>query len=531
MRLVPVLAVTLLTFDAAFATPDEPVVRKDLTPNELSAYVEQLTSNGQIITDLNVRVVERRAVFDVLSQANPDQRPWLIQVNIGDKEFSSSSRKYKADGFKNTVHRFIPNGREKLHSTIWVQNVEAAESLTLPRAPVPSTGELGQDLEPINDLLVKMLKDNNLPGATVAVSRNGRMIYDRGFGYSDLKTKTLMNPNSVMRIASISKPITAVAILLLMEDDKLRLDDPVMNYLVRDKKFELPKDADAAWSRVTVRNLLQHSGGWDRKKSKDPMFELLEITRALDLQKTARTPDIVRYQLSRPLDFEPGSKYEYSNFGYSLLGRVIEVASGTTYESYVTERILKPTGMTQTRLGKTKLTDRADDEVFYYSQQIRKYPAIWDVASENKSGKFESVLGPYGHWDLEVMDSHGAWTSTASDLVRFAIAIDAETNALIQPESLRVIKERPSFCSASDATWYGLGWNVRSIDGVEEVNLWHSGLVAGSSTILVKRSDNCAWAVLFNVNDTKNGETCSAVIDAPMHEAVDESLPRLTIED
>lgn len=530
MRLIQIFALTLLTLNAASATFDEPVVRKDLTPNDLSAYVEQLTSDGQIITDLNVRVVERRAVFDVMSQANPDKRPWLIQVNIGDKEFSSSSRRYKAEGFKNTVHRFIPNGREKLHSTIWVQNVEAAESLKLPRDPIPVTGELGQDLEPINDLFMKILKDKNIPGATVAVSRDGRLIYERGFGYSDLKLKTPMNPNSVMRIASITKPITAVAILLLMEDDKLKLDDPVINFLLRDQKFELPKDADPAWSRVTIRHLLQHSGGWDRKKSKDPMFELLEITRALDLPKTARIPDIVRYQLSRPLDFEPGSKYEYSNFGYSLLGRVIETASGTSYESFVTERILKPAGMTQTRLGKTRLTDRADDEAIYYSQQIRKYPAIWDVASENKSGKFESVLGPYGHWDLEVMDSHGAWTSTASDLVRFALAIDLETQPLIQPESLRVLKERPSFSSATDPTWYGFGWNVRSIAGLEKVNLWHTGLVAGSSTILVKRSDNCAWAVLFNVNDTKDGETCSTFIDAAMHQAVDGSLPGLRIE-
>ena len=192
MRLVQVLALTLLTLNAASATFDEPVVRKDLTPNDLSAYVERLTSNGQIITDLNVRVVDRRAVFDVMSQANPDKRPWLIQVNIGDKEFSSSSRKYKADGFRNTVHRYIPNGREKLHSTTWVQNVEAADSLKVPRDPIPVTGRLGQDLAPINDLLVRTLKDNNIPGATVAVSRDGLIIYERGFGYSDLKMKTLM---------------------------------------------------------------------------------------------------------------------------------------------------------------------------------------------------------------------------------------------------------------------------------------------------------------------------------------------------
>ncbi len=118
----------------------------------------------------------------------------------------------------------------------------------------------------------------------------------------------------------------------------------MLDYLVRDQKFTLPKDADTAWSRVTIRHLLQHSGGWNRDKSKDPMFELLSISRALKLKQIARIPDIVRYQLSRPLDFEPGTEYQYSNFGYCLLGRVIEAASGQPYASFVTERILKPGG-------------------------------------------------------------------------------------------------------------------------------------------------------------------------------------------
>jgi N-acyl-D-amino-acid deacylase len=328
-----------------------------------------------------------------------------------------------------------------------------------------------------------------------------------------------------MRIASISKPITAVAVLLLVEDGKLKLDDHAIDYLIRDKRFALPKDADPAWSRVTIRHLLQHSGGWDRDKSKDPMFELPAITRALELKQIARVPDVVRYQLSRPLDFEPGTEYRYSNFGYCLLGRVIEAASGQPYATFVTERILKPAGMTQTRLGKTRLSDRASDEAHYYTQTLKTYPAVRDAADAAKSGKFELVQAPYGQFDLEVMDAHGAWTSTASDLVRFAIAIDSATKPLLKPDSLRQLKERPSCAGPEVETWYGLGWNVRSIEGLDRVSMWHIGKVSGSSTILVKRWDNFVWAVLFNVDETKDGVQCATLIDGPMHTAVDGSVP------
>ena len=524
MRMIQSLAMLLLIASAAHAA-DETGERTGISANELSAYVEQLTSQGQIINDLKVRIVERKAVFDVTAQANTDKLTWLIQVNISDREFRDSRKRYTEDGFENTIHRVIPNGRAKLHSTIWVQRTDSIEQLKLPDGPFPVTGELGQSLEPINELLLKTLTDNNIPGATVAVARDGVIVFERGFGYSDLEQQTPMAANTSMRIASISKPITAVAVLLLAEDGQLKLDDHVIQYLIRDKKYALPKDADPVWSRVTIRHLLQHSGGWNSDKSKDPMFELVEITRALDLKKIARIPDIVRYQLSRPLDFEPGTEYQYSNFGYCLLGRVIEAASGQPYESFVAERILKPAGMTQTRLGKSKLANRAEDEAHYYTQTLKTYPAIWDAAHGEKSGKFELVQAPYGQSDLEVMDSHGAWTSTASDLVRFATAMDSATKPLLQPDSLRQLKERPPFAGSDDDTWYGFGWSVRSIDGLERVSIWHTGLIAGTSTILVKRWDNFVWAVLFNCDESQDGEKCATLIDGPMHTAINGSIP------
>ncbi|MEJ7592835.1 MAG: serine hydrolase domain-containing protein [Planctomycetaceae bacterium] len=522
MRLIPMLTFLLVLASTAQAA-DETVERKGLSATELSAYVDQLTSQGQIISDLRVRVVERKAVFDVTAEPNRDKRAWLIQVNISDKEFRDAKKRYSDDGFKNTIHRASERSGE-LHSTIWVQKTENIELLKLPAGSVPVTGELGKNLEPINELLLKTLMDNNIPGATLAVARDGIIVYERGFGYSDLEQQTRMAANTTLRIASISKPITAVAVLLLVDDGKLKLDDYVIDYLVRDKKFALPKDADPAWSRVTIRHLLQHSGGWNRDKSKDPMFELLAISRAMELKQLARIPDIVRYQLSRSLDFEPGTEHQYSNFGYCLLGRVIEAASGQPYASFVTERILKPAGMLGTRLGKTRLADRADDEAHYYTQTLKTYPAIWDAAHAGKSGKFELVQAPYGQSDLEVMDSHGAWTSTASDLVRFAAAMDSGTKPLLKPDTLRQLRERPAFAGSDADTWYGLGWNVRSIKGLDRVSMWHTGQLAGTSTILVKRWDNFVWAVLFNVDETKDGNKCATLIHGPIHMAVDGSL-------
>jgi len=522
MRLISTLTLTWLMASAALAV-DETVERKGMSATELSVYVEQLTSQGQIISDLRVRVVERKTVFDVKAEPNKDKQAWLVQVNISDKEFRDARKRYTDDGFKNTIHRVIPNGREKLHSSIWVQKTHNIELLKLPTDTLPITGKLGNNLEPLNELLRKTLTDKNIPGAALTVARDGKIVYERGFGYSDLEKKTPMAANTTMRIASISKPITAVAVLLLIEDGQLNLDDHAIDYLVRDKKFALPTDADPVWSRVTIRHLLQHSGGWNRDKSKDPMFELLAISRALKLKQLARIPDIVRYQLSRPLDFETGTEYQYSNFGYCLLGRVIEAASGQPYETFVTERILKPAAMTQTRLGKTRVADRADDEAHYYTQTLKTYPAVWDAAHQEKSGKFKLVQAPYGQFDLEVMDSHGAWTSTASDLVRFAIAMDSATKPLLKPDSLRQLQERPSFAGSDDDTWYGLGWNVRSIDGLERVSIWHMGLIAGSSTLLVKRWDNFVWAVLFNCDESQDGEKCATLIDAPMHTAIDSS--------
>lgn len=508
---------------------DELQMRTNIPAKEMNDYIDTLSQTKRIVTVLDVRLQNGDTVFDVTSTPNSDLKAWMIHINSNDAEHEELKKKYAADGFSLSVHRTITVNRRKLHSAVWIPDVSATAHLQLPDGPLPESGRTGQSLEPLNELMRKILRDNNLPGGTLAVAHHGRIIFERGFGYSDVDAKAPMPAAINMRIASLSKPITAVAILILVQEGQLQLDAPLLPLLAAHptQRFDTQAAAkiDPAWGLVTVRHLLEHSGGFDRDKSEDTMFQLVKITQARKLKRLARIPDVIRYQLQQPLDFQPGAKYAYSNIGYCLLGRVVESVSGQDYAAFVNERILKPAGMKQTRLGKTRLKDRAPDETRYYTQKITKQPAVWDLVDESVKGDFEMVSTPYGAWDLEVMDSHGGWTSTAADLVRLISALEAPQSPLLKPATFQQMLQRPSYAAdATDAAWYGLGWNVRAVNRKEGRNVWHTGSLAGTSTLMVRRSDGYSWAVLFNVDKSKNGQRCADLIDGEIHRAVDSAV-------
>jgi N-acyl-D-amino-acid deacylase len=526
--LVAVLATGF--FGRAMSFADE-VIRTDIPDDQMGSYVDELAQARKIVTELKINVIGGKPAYDVTSVDNSQQKPWVIEFNISEAAFKTSSEKYEGDGFAMTIHETTTINRKRRHSAVWVQDPNAAPKLTLPEGDIPESGQVGRDLQPLNELMRRTLKENNIPGAALAVSYRGELLFARGFGYSDVDTMTAMPAAANMRIASVSKPITAVAILLLVQDGKLKLDQHALELLAQHPSYSFKtQDAvksDPRWSTISVRHLLNHSAGWEREKSKDTVFQLVTVTQQLELKKLARNNDILQYQFRLPLDFDPGSQYDYSNVGYCMLGRIIEAVSGQTYEQFVTERILSVAGMTQTRLGKTRLSDRAADEVRYYTQKISQAPAVWELATKKQGSTFEMVAPTYGQWDLEVMDSFGGWTSTVQDLVRFVDAIDSEKSPLLSEESRRLMLESPAFTDRSSAAvWYGLGWNVRTIDNTGQQNFWHTGSFAGTSSLLVRRHDGYTWAVIFNVNQTLKGDRCTDIIDRDLHKAVLESHPR-----
>ncbi len=378
-------------------------------------------------------------------------------------------------------------------------------------------------MAPFDDLLVSFIRKHRIPGAAAAIVRNGRLVYARGFGYADVETNTAVQPASLFRIASVSKPVTAVAVLRLVDEGKLALDEKAFERLDGDSAFTPHGAPDPRLKQVTIRQLLRHAGGWDRDVSFDPMFRSIDIARELNAEPPAGPALVIRYMGGKPFDFNPGERYAYSNFGYCVLGRLIEKASGQPYETYVKEQVLRPLGITRMRLGRTLLEDRAEGEVRYYEPDMKPEPA---VVGRNIG---QEVPPPYGAWYLEAMDAHGGWIASAVDLVRFAAAFDDPARcALLKAETVTEMFARPEGLAGHEAdgkpkaVYYGLGWQVRPQGHPFSPTQWHTGSLPGTSTILVRRHDRVHWAVLFNTRNNSPSEKAPArLIDPLMHEAAD----------
>jgi N-acyl-D-amino-acid deacylase len=308
-------------------------------------------------------------------------------------------------------------------------------------------------------------------------------------------------PTSLFRIASVTKAITAVAVLTLVDAGTLSLDDAVFPLLA----FEPPAHAtmDSRLSNITVQNLLVHAGGWDSAQTYDPQglpFSRMAAA-SVGLADPAEATTIVRFMLGEPLDFDPGTRQAYSNFGFNVLGRVIEKISGQPYEAYVRDHVLAPAGITTMRLGRTRLAHRAPGEVRYYAPpgQAPGWSVFW--------GEGFAPFAYGGSTYLEALDAHGGWIASAADLVRFATAVAGQRGpALLTAETFQTMISTPRPPTGMPSTGIpgvtgevtaGLGWDV--IPGASGVTWSRVGALMGSTAAWVaNRPDGVTIAVTFN---------------------------------
>jgi CubicO group peptidase (beta-lactamase class C family) len=388
------------------------------------------------------------------------------------------------------------------------------------------TGTAVPKLVVFDELMGEFMREHKPPGAALAVSFHGRLVYARGFGYADVEAKELVRPDSLFRIASLSKPFTAVGVLRLVEKGKLKLDDRVLPILKLEPYLEPGTGMDPRWHDITVLHCLQHTGGWDRGKSFDPMGARTaeDVARALGVRLPIDAKQIIRFTMGKPLDSDPGTAYAYSNFGYCVLGRVIEAVSGRAYPEYMVQEVLAPLGIRRMRLGKNLLKDRAPGEVKYYDGEKRTGRAI----SGPEIGKRAPL--PYGVECIETMDANGGWIASAMDLVRFAAALDDPKRCpLLSEASIQALLAPPAGAVGHGADgkpkpeYYACGWNVRSaVRRPGKYAKSHSGLLAGSSTMLVCREDSIDWAAVFNCDADKDGKQYAALIRPLVNRAVGE---------
>lgn len=386
--------------------------------------------------------------------------------------------------------------------------------------PAVSTGKADTRTASFDRMVREFMDKHHVPGFALAVTDGGRLVYARGHGYADVATKDKVTPTTLFRIASISKPITAVAVLQLVERGQLNLDDKVFDILNHEPHLAKDAKPDERHHAITIRHLLQHRGGWDRGKSFDAMFQSVRFAEALGTQPPAGTSDVIRFMLGQPLDFEPGERYAYSNYGYCLLGRVIEAVTNEIYEDYVRTHVLAPLGIHAMRIGKTRLEGRSENEVRYYDPG--KGPSVF-AADLN-----QQVPRPYGAWHLDAMDAHGGWLASAVDLARFASAFDDPTKCKIfNQDSIHEMFARPPGLAGTEAdgkpksVYYSLGWSNRVLDD-GKLNRWHTGSLPGTATILVRRHDGRNWVVLMNARMSPQTSHLGRAIDSLVHRAADE---------
>lgn len=375
---------------------------------------------------------------------------------------------------------------------VWLGLLRGPGSQAAGQQDLPVSGRAVPGMEACDRAMREIMAKWKLPGGSLAVAHDGKIVFARGYGWAEVETKTPVRPETRFRIASVSKPITAVAVLRLVQRGKVRLDDRILPLL---GDLAPPEGkADPRLQRITVRNLLQHTGGWDPAKSDDPQFLTPSEAKAVALPLPTPPQRIVRYWLTRPLDNDPGSRYAYSNFGYNVLGRIIEKVSGRSYEEFVKREVLAPADIREMRIGGTLKSERAKGEAVYYPQPGAEL-------SDSVFPGEEKVPQAYGRWYQPALDAHGGWIAAASDLVRFAEAIEGHSKQprLLSPEmveQMETVSRPPGFPAGGRSI--GLAW-ILTPNPAGGVDWDHAGALENCcASLLLRGADGVSFAVVFN---------------------------------
>lgn len=288
----------------------------------------------------------------------------------------------------------------------------------------------------------------NIPALSIAIVKDEKLVYVKSYGFSDKDSNIIAANDDLYRIASISKSITAIAIFKLIQDGLLSIDQKVFgsNGILGNGYGDPP--AESKKDLITVKHLLEHKSGWTNSPN-DPMFTDTNYT---------QSQLITDLLANRPLTYNPGSTYYYLNFGYCVLGRVIEKITDMTYEDYVKSNILGQCGITEMKIGGNTLNDRYPKEVKYY----------------------QSEFSPY-KMNVTRMDSHGGWIASSTDLARFIVRVD-RNNSITDLISTTLLNEL--YFRYNNWIFYGS--------------------LPGTSTILSRLNDTFSFVVLTNTRTESN---------------------------
>lgn len=375
-------------------------------------------------------------------------------------------------------------------SSIFLRPVPKAKPLDgiSPRLNLLLTNDLSDipELSGLDRRIRNYMNKWQIKGASLAITRNDSLLYAKGYGWADEENGIEMGPGHIMRMASVSKLITATGIMVLQDKGLLSIKDTVFgpSGILNDSLF-IRTIKDRNYHKITVEHLLRHQGGFNR----DPLFSSRDVKHQLQLDHAPEKEDFYRLVLSRRLRFIPGSWQRYSNFGYLLLSDIIEKVSGKPYEQFIKEEVLRPAGCYDMHIAGNYYEDRRSNEVRYYTHDgdgkfIEEY---------NDSGRM--VERCYGGNNIPLLSGAGAWCGSPAEISRLVASIDGDPRI---PD----IISRNSFLQMTeylDTETFSLGWN-----DTNPAKGWsRTGTLSGTSALVKHFPDGECWILITNTSTWK----------------------------
>ena len=326
--------------------------------------------------------------------------------------------------------------------------------------------------DPVDKLVKEQMAQHRIPGVALTVIQNARRVKTGTYGFSNLELKTPVTPDTVFEIGSITKQFTAACTLLLAQDGKLSVDDPVSRYLT---------NTPPSWSKITLRHLLTHTSGIKTYTSLDGFELRRHLTQAQFIAKIG----------ALPLDFPPGEKFAYCNTGFNLLGDVVENVSGKNYWDFLRGRILAPLGMnaTTSREPRNLIPNRANG-----------YERDANGALVNRD------------YDLTDVFAAGAIVSTVGDLAKWDAALNSEK---ILSQASKQQMWSPTKLNNGSPHEYGFAWWLNPVQGHRRIG--HTGETSGFTASFERfPDDKLSVIVLCNSGEGQTADNLAKAI-APLY--------------
>lgn len=340
------------------------------------------------------------------------------------------------------------------------------------------------ELEKMDARIRRFMTKWQIKGASLAVMRNDSLLYAKGYGWADEEKEVPMEPGHIMRMASVSKLLTAAGIMVLQEMDSLSIKDTVFGPggILDTPFFNELVDCDRNYKKVTVEHLLRHQVGFRR----DPLFSSVDVKHQLGLDHAPTKEDYYGLVLSKKLRWVPGTSQKYSNFGYLILSEIIEHVSGMPYEEFMKKKVLKPAGCYDMHIGEIYYKEKRSNEVRYYTHEgDGKY-------IEEYTGSGKMVERCYGGTNLPLLSGAGAWCASPAEIARFVASIDGDpiVEDIISYESVRQMVDYV------DNATFSLGWN----DTAPASGWSRTGTLAGTSALVKRFPDGECWVMITNTS-------------------------------